>query len=49
MVVFGCSYSGALSAFFRELYPDLVVGSIAFGQKGRNAKDLPRGGHPNRG
>uniref|UniRef100_A0A7S4KRF4 Thymus-specific serine protease n=1 Tax=Paramoeba aestuarina TaxID=180227 RepID=A0A7S4KRF4_9EUKA len=28
-VVFGCSYSGALSAWFREKYSDLVVGSIA--------------------
>lgn len=28
-VVFGCSYSGALSSWFREKYPDLVVGSIA--------------------
>lgn len=28
-VVWGCSYSGALSAFFRSQHPDLVVGSIA--------------------
>eukprot|EP01104_Vermistella_antarctica_P016867 TRINITY_DN5854_c0_g1_i1.p1 TRINITY_DN5854_c0_g1~~TRINITY_DN5854_c0_g1_i1.p1 ORF type:complete len:509 (-),score=118.05 TRINITY_DN5854_c0_g1_i1:85-1611(-) len=28
-VVFGCSYSGALSSFFRIKYPHLVVGSIA--------------------
>lgn len=28
-VVFGCSYSGALSAWFRAKYPNLVVGSIA--------------------
>jgi serine protease 16 len=28
-VVFGCSYSGALSSWFRLLYPDLVVASIA--------------------
>ena len=28
-VVFGCSYSGALSAWFRGLYPELVVGSVA--------------------
>eukprot|EP00026_Physarum_polycephalum_P004162 Phypoly_transcript_04179.p1 GENE.Phypoly_transcript_04179~~Phypoly_transcript_04179.p1 ORF type:complete len:467 (+),score=81.11 Phypoly_transcript_04179:799-2199(+) len=28
-VVFGCSYSGALSAWFRAKYPDLVVASVA--------------------
>jgi len=28
-VVWGCSYSGSLSAWFRAHYPDLVVGSIA--------------------
>lgn len=28
-VVFGCSYSGALSAWFRFRYPELVVGSVA--------------------
>eukprot|EP00698_Gefionella_okellyi_P018996 TRINITY_DN5767_c0_g1_i1.p1 TRINITY_DN5767_c0_g1~~TRINITY_DN5767_c0_g1_i1.p1 ORF type:complete len:454 (-),score=100.88 TRINITY_DN5767_c0_g1_i1:23-1384(-) len=28
-VVFGCSYSGALSSWFRLLYPDLVVASVA--------------------
>jgi hypothetical protein len=28
-VVFGCSYSGALSAWFRLKYPNLVVGSVA--------------------
>jgi len=28
-VVFGCSYSGALSAWFRLKYPDLVVASVA--------------------
>ena len=28
-VVFGCSYSGALSSWFRAKYPDLVVASIA--------------------
>ncbi|EGG16611.1 hypothetical protein DFA_07589 [Cavenderia fasciculata] len=28
-VVFGCSYSGALSAWFRLKYPQLVVGSVA--------------------
>jgi len=28
-VVFGCSYSGALSAWFRVKYPNIVVGSVA--------------------
>lgn len=28
-VVFGCSYSGALSAWFRSKYPNLVVASVA--------------------
>jgi len=28
-VVFGCSYSGALSAWFRAKYPNLVVASVA--------------------
>jgi thymus-specific serine protease len=28
-VVIGCSYSGALSAWFRAKYPDLVVASVA--------------------
>eukprot|EP01128_Nolandella_sp_AFSM9_P000688 TRINITY_DN10829_c0_g1_i1.p1 TRINITY_DN10829_c0_g1~~TRINITY_DN10829_c0_g1_i1.p1 ORF type:complete len:439 (-),score=70.79 TRINITY_DN10829_c0_g1_i1:75-1391(-) len=28
-VVLGCSYSGALSAWFRSKYPNLVVGSIS--------------------
>lgn len=28
-VIWGCSYSGALSAWFRSMYPDLVVASIA--------------------
>jgi len=28
-VVWGCSYSGALSAWFRAKYPNLVVGSVA--------------------
>ncbi|KAM9970618.1 hypothetical protein ACTFIR_002480 [Dictyostelium discoideum] len=29
VVVFGCSYSGALSAWFRLKYPNLVVASVA--------------------
>eukprot|EP01088_Endostelium_zonatum_P004005 TRINITY_DN1520_c2_g1_i1.p1 TRINITY_DN1520_c2_g1~~TRINITY_DN1520_c2_g1_i1.p1 ORF type:complete len:475 (+),score=101.44 TRINITY_DN1520_c2_g1_i1:21-1445(+) len=28
-IVWGCSYSGALSAWFRAKYPNLVIGSIA--------------------
>lgn len=28
-IVFGCSYSGALSAWFRSKYPNLVVGSVS--------------------
>lgn len=28
-VVLGCSYSGALSSWFRQLYPELVVASVA--------------------
>ncbi|KAH7716792.1 Protein PCP-3 [Aphelenchoides avenae] len=29
LVSFGCSYAGALSAWFRQAYPNLVVGAVA--------------------